>query len=120
MKKFKVTVIRTSEYEIEIDEKLWNAEEQKKWEKVFYELPYYNDENPDIEAAAGFAEALARESCHQGIHSFIEGFGCCASSKEEADIYNSFVKKQGVTRCTEGLYIRETSTDYDCETKEIK
>lgn len=120
MKKFQVTVVKTAIYEVEVDEKIWNAEEQKKWEEVFYELPIYDDKNPDIEAAAGFAEALARESCHQGMHSFIEGFGYCASSKELADTYNCFAKKHSKTGYTDGLYIVETSADYDCETKEIK
>ena len=123
MKKFKVVVTRVSEYEVEVDETIWNAQEQKNWEKAFYRLPFYSDDNedPDTEAAGGFAEALAKESCNQGLYSFIEGFGYCVSSKEDADMYDAYASEHKVGyRCTRGLYINETDTDYICDTKEIK
>lgn len=113
MKKFKVTVVKTAIYEVEVDETIWNAEEQKSWEKVFWSLPYYSDDNPDIEAAGGFAESLAANSCHLGVNEFIEGFGTCAQSEKYAKMF-------GEERFTKGLYIKEIDTDYDCETKEIK
>lgn len=113
MKKFQVTVVKTAIYEVEVDETIWNAEEQKSWEKVFWSLPPYSDDNPDVEAAGGFAESLAVNSCHLGVNEFIEGFGTCAQSEEYAKMFSE-------ERFTKGLYIREIDTDYDCETKEIK
>jgi len=113
MKKFKVTVVKTATYEVEVDETIWNAEEQKNWEKVFWTLPVYCDDDPDIEAAGGFAESLAANSCHLGVNEFIEGFGTCAQSEKYAKMF-------GESRYTKGLYIKEIDTDYDCETKEIK
>ena len=107
MKKFEVTVIKTAIYEVEVDETIWNAEQQKSWEKVFWTL------NPDVEAARGFAESLAINSCHLGVNEFIEGFGTCAKSEKYAKMF-------GEEKFTKGLYIREIDTDYDCETKEIK
>ena len=112
MKKFKVTVVKTAIYEVEVDEAIWNAKERKSWEQVFWSLPHYSDDNPDIEAAGGFAESLAANSCHLGVNEFIEGFGTCAKSEKYAKMF-------GEERFTKGLYIREIDTDYDCETIEI-
>ena len=113
MKKFQVTVVKTAVYEVEVDETIWNAKEQDDWEKVFWPLPPYSDDDPDIEAAGGFAESLAVNSCHLGVNEFIEGFGTCAQSEKYAKMF-------GEERFTKGLYIREINTDYDYETKEIK
>jgi hypothetical protein len=113
MKKFQVTVVKTAIYEVEVDETIWNAKEQESWEKVFWTLPVYCDDDPDIEAAGGFAESLAVNSCHLEVNEFIEGFGTCAQSEKYAKMF-------GEERFTKGLYIREIDTDYDCETIEIK
>lgn len=113
MKKFEVTVVKTATYEVEVDETIWNAKERASWEQVFWPLPPYSDDDPDIEAAGGFAESLAANSCHLGVNEFIEGFGTCAQSEKYAKMF-------GEERFTKGLYIRELDTDYDCETKEIK
>lgn len=113
MKKFEVTVVKTATYEVEVDETIWNAKERASWEQVFWSLPPYLDDDPDIEAAGGFAESLAANSCHLGVNEFIEGFGTCAQSEKYAKMF-------GEERFTKGLYIRELDTDYDCETKEIK
>ena len=58
MKKFRVTVTRTAEYEVTVDETKWNNEHRKEFERYFWDLHYYEDpdENPDVEAAAGFAQ----------------------------------------------------------------
>lgn len=114
MKKFQVTVVKTVVYEVEVDETIWNDKERESWEKVFWSLSstYCNDD-PDIEAAGGFAESLAACSCDLGVNEFIEGFGTCAKSEKYAKMF-------GEEKFTKGLYIREIDTDYDCETKEIK
>jgi hypothetical protein len=114
MKKFLVTVVKTVVYKVEVDETIWNAKEQESWEKVFWKLPdTFESDDPDIEAAAGFAESLAVSSCDLGVNEFIEGFGTCAQSEKCAKMF-------GEEKFTKGLYIKEIDTDYDCETKKIK
>ncbi|MCT4636218.1 MAG: hypothetical protein N4A72_00785 [Bacteroidales bacterium] len=65
MKKYKIEVTRTDEYEITIDENIWNEEELKKWSSVFSE----------VEAPEDLACTLALDTAIQGSLEFIEGFG---------------------------------------------
>lgn len=120
MKKFKVTVTRTVEYEVEVDETKWSAKEQEDWERVFWDLPIYSDPdgNPDVEAAAGFACGLAEQTARLGKGIFIEGFGKCADSKEIADYWNRQEHHKD-DLCTEGLYIQETDDDIESEIEDI-
>ena len=122
MKKFKVTVTRTTEYEVEVDETLWSAEEREKWQRTFWDLnpTSYEGENPDEEAAAEFAAALAEQSARLGCNQFIEGFGMCAQDKEYADAWNKMEHSSGTNLCTNGLYIREDYDDVESEIEEIE
>lgn len=38
MKKFKVTVTRTIEYEVEVDENLWGVEQRENFQNTFWDL----------------------------------------------------------------------------------
>ena len=109
MKKFKVTVTRVTEYEVEVDETLWSAEEREKWQRTFWNLDPTNYESgdPDEEAAAEFAVELAEQSARHGCNQFIEGFGMCAQDKKYADAWNKMKHSPGTNLCTKGLYITE-------------
>lgn len=63
MAKFKITVTKTSEYEIEVDESIWTPEEIQGWANTFY----------PTEDAKEFAEHLA--SAVSNETGFMEGFG---------------------------------------------
>lgn len=63
---FKTTAIRTDEYEIQIDENIWNAEALADYSKVF----------SPIDSIQELAEHLAFSLLRFGSdHGFIEGFG---------------------------------------------
>jgi hypothetical protein len=64
MKKFKCTVTRTDEYEIEIDDKVLNKEWMKNFRSTFYPFDTY------AEHAEQIAQMRARSDS-----SFIEGYG---------------------------------------------
>jgi hypothetical protein len=65
MAKFNVTVVRSDEYEIEIDESVWTKEEIKEWGNTFYGGSSLRD------VASSLGEAWMK----QGSGYFKEGFG---------------------------------------------
>lgn len=65
MKKFKCTVTREYEYEIEFDENVWTKEELKGWSSVFQDVNNLED----------LAEILAELYTKYNSGEFIEGFG---------------------------------------------
>ena len=65
MKKFKCTVTKTYEYEIEVDEKIWNKNALKNWSSVF----------EDVEDQQELVEVLAQRMDGYCPGQFIEGFG---------------------------------------------
>lgn len=65
MKKYKCEVIKTYEYEIEINENVWTAENLKKWSQVFSDVD-------NLEELAGI---LAEYKTWHKNGEFIEGFG---------------------------------------------
>lgn len=120
MKKFKVTVTRTVEYEVTVDETRWNNKHRKLFEKHFWNLEDYEDpdENPDVEAAAGFAQGLAEQSIRLGVNEFIEGFGKCAYDEEYAKLWNSQVHNKN-DHYSDGLYIEEIDDNVESEIEDI-
>lgn len=65
MAKFKVTVTRVDEYEIEVDEKVWDEKALNDWSSVFYDVDSVED------VAKNFAVAWMRNENNY----FIEGYG---------------------------------------------
>lgn len=120
MKKYKVTVTRTVEYEVTVDETKWNNEYRKHFEKYFWNLPYHEDPdgNPDVEAAAGFAQGLAEQSIRLGVNEFIEGFGKCACDEEFAKLWNSKEYHKN-NQYSNGLYIEEIDENVESEIEDI-
>ena len=111
---------RTAEYEVTVDETKWNNEHRKEFERYFWDLHYYEDpdENPDVEAAAGFAQGLAEQSIRLGVNEFIEGFGKCACDEESAKYWNSNDYNRD-DQCTDGLYIGEVYDYVESEIEDI-
>lgn len=64
MKKYKCTVTKEYEYEIEFDENVWNEEELKEWSKSFF----------DVDGLQELAEELAALKTKYDNGEFIEGF----------------------------------------------
>ena len=121
MKKFRVTVTRTTEYEVTVDETKWGSEEQKDFERYLWDLPIYSDnhDNPDVKAAGGFAMALAEQTSRLGRGTFIEGFGKCGTDKEAVDYWNKQQDHKD-DQYTDGLYISETDDNIETEIEEVK
>jgi hypothetical protein len=65
LKKFKCTVTREYEYEIEFDESVWNEKELKEWSSFFQ----------DVDDLEDLAEILAERKTRYNEGEFIEGFG---------------------------------------------
>lgn len=65
MKKFKATVIKTYEYEIELDDNVWTSEEITNWASVFQEVSGLED----------FAKSVAIMKSKYENGEFMEGFG---------------------------------------------
>lgn len=121
MKKFRVTVTRTTEYEVTVDDTKWGSEAQKDFERYMWDLPHYSsdDGNPDVEAAGGFAKALAEQSIRLGVNTFIEGFGKCGTDKELVDYWNRQPHHKD-DQYVDGLYISEEDDDIESEIEEME
>ena len=111
MKKFKVEVTITREYEVEVDENQYTDEYRKDWESVMWQLD-------DEDTQEAFAKCLAEQSARLGVHEFLEGFGKCEKSKEDADYYDSFEYHK--EKCNKGMYIREIDEYVESSAEEVE
>lgn len=68
IKKYKVEVIRTDEYEIEIDDSIWTDEQIEQWSLMFYET---NDDSRQEDFVKHLSEAITTNGLRDGM----EGFG---------------------------------------------
>ena len=115
MEKFTVTIIRTDEYEVHIDETVWTPEELKSWSKVFFDAP------TPKEFAEYLAGAVMREGSGQG---FMEGFGNVKQLNSNGDLKRQSGKDwKPLTEdeYTKGLLVRIVSedSDYDFDTTKL-
>ena len=108
MRKFKVTVTRTVEYEVEVDETFYNDETRKDWEGTFWKL----DQDDNAEA---FACALAEQSVRLGVNQNIEGFACVMQDKDQAERY-----KQYHDDINDKMFIREVDDYIESESEEVE
>lgn len=115
MKKFKIEVIRTDEFEVEIDETVWDKEALKDWSSVFW----------TVESAEELAHSVAEAVSRNGSQSnFIEGFGNIKTlyrdgaekTKYRKDENGEWVKDNDYAN---GITIRIISEDDDYETETI-
>lgn len=80
MRKFKVVVEITKEYEVEIDESKLSEEDLEAWESVFYDLDMEEDKLTSY--VSNYCEIRARLG-----NGFIEGYGVVLKKGEKADGY---------------------------------
>lgn len=105
MKKFKCTVTRIDEYEIEIDETVIDKKYMEDFRSVFY--PFF-----DLEE---HAEHLAQVSARFGSGGFIEGYGMVKRNGEISYPYNTKEYEGKVNKEDIPINIKVISEDDDCE-----
>ena len=116
MIKFNVTVTREITYEVSVDETKYNKDAQSDFESYMWPLPdTFDSDDPDITAAAGFAQALAEQSARLGVNEFLEGFGRCGTDAETVKIRNERTPETYV----EGLYINEIDDSIESEIERV-
>lgn len=110
MRKFKCTVTRVDEYEIEIDENILDDEFLKHYAEYFY----------DYETIEEHAENLAQYQARFG-DAFMEGYGVIKKNGKIPYPYNQDKYKDKVDENKLGVNIKIISEDYDCdvETEEV-
>jgi hypothetical protein len=111
MAKFKITVIRTDEYEIECN---WSDEEIKAWSEDFFNAQTQED----------IAKQFAVDFMRNEEKYFIEGFGYVKEFNSNNDLKTVWMHDEGgETRIlredeyTKGISIRPISQDEDYETE---
>ncbi len=112
--KFNITVTRTDEYEIDIDENIWTPEEIKSWASVFY------DANSPEDIAKHFAISFMRND--NSYH--IEGFGYVPELRKDGTVKSVPYRDENGKYCelpeekfTKGLTIYPITKDEDYETE---
>jgi len=102
MKKFKCTVERTYDYEIEFDETVWTPDELKNWSTVF----------ATVDSLENLAEILAGYKPDYESGEFIEGFGIPMINGKEPFVFkNEEINKD--------ININILSTDQSVDVEEI-
>lgn len=117
MRKFKVIVTRTDEYNIEIDESIWTPEEIKDWGKTFW----------GGETLKDVVAPLAIAWMNQGASNFKEGFGYVKQvdsvGTEESFLYRSEDGEVGIIpeeKYCLGIKVEVVSEDdYETQIKEL-
>lgn len=108
MKKYKVTVTRTCEYEVEVDENIYTEENRENWEHTFWPL----DGDEPTEA---FARGLAEQSIRLGVNEFIEGFARVMQDEDQAERY-----KKHYDDVNDKMFIREVDDYIESECDEME
>ena len=111
MQKFKVEVVRTDEFEIEIDETVWDEAALEDWSSVFWKVESVQELSQSI------AEAISREGSDK---LFIEGFGNMKVLYRDGSEKTKYKKEDGEwkkdTDYTKGITVRIITEDDDYET----
>lgn len=108
MKKYRIEVIRTVYYEVEVDENIYTDEARKNWENTFWELD-------GEESTEAFARGLAEQSIRLGVNEFIEGFGRVMESAEQAAL-----RKQRHDDVNDKMFICQMDDYVESESEEVK
>lgn len=116
MKKYNINVIRTDEYEIEIDENIWTAEALESWNSAFGGCD-------DLKA---LAQHLSLMLLRFGYERFLEGFGYVYVVNENGVKLSQYERDDKgewkiVTDFAPGIKVRiiQEDDDYDCEIEEL-
>lgn len=117
MEEFKIEVIRTDEYKIEVDPNVWTKEELQNWSNTFW----------NVETTEDIAKALATSVTRQGTCKFYEGFGNVKTEQEDGYVLSQYKRDEKgelVTLTdddyTNGLKIIIISEDYDYQANLIE
>jgi hypothetical protein len=116
MEKFKIEVIKTDEFLVNVDSEFWNEEIRKEWSKTFWNL----ESNEDL------AKSLAESVSRKGLEEFYEGFGYVKTLSKDGSFRKQWYKnKEGELTFrtdedyTKGLSITILSMDNEIETNLI-
>ncbi len=104
MKKFKCTVTRVDEYEIEFDEEVINDEFIKEYAEYF----------ADYETLEEHAENLAQYQARFGS-AFMEGYGVVKKNGKIPYPYNTKEYEGKISKEELGINIKIISEDNDCD-----
>lgn len=117
MARFNVTVVRTDEYEIEIDESVWTKDAIEDWGNIFWGGSSVED------VASSLGEAWMK----QGAGYFKEGFGFVIELDSNGNKKNIPCKNEKGNygflpeeKFAKGLTIKPLSEDFDYEVSVIK
>lgn len=112
MAKFKIEVTRVDEYEIEVDETIYDQQALKNWSQTFW----------DVDSAQELAESLAETVARNGAgRNFMEGFGTVKTYYSDGSEKTQYTRDfKRITEFTPGLSIRIISEDDDISTETKK
>lgn len=119
LQKYKVEVVRTDEYEIEIDDAIYTDEFIEQWSESFYPT----DEDSRQE---NFVEHLASAITRSGTAKGLEGFGSikqklhCMEDGYLLTQYSSAYKKVPEEQYSPGIIVNIIGYDDDYETEIFK
>lgn len=110
--KFNITVTRTDEYEIEIDETIWDEAALKEWSHVFHSVRNVK------QVAEDFAIAFMRNENSY----FIEGYGYVREYYNDGSLKTYYKSGEGMTEVSDedyakGMSIKPISQDDNYETE---
>lgn len=112
LEKFKIEVIKTDEFEVEVDSDIWNEEMRIQFGKSFWDL----DDTADV------AKSLADSVSRKGLEEFYEGFGIVKTLYSDGSVRKQwYTDEKGKLKFrtdddyTKGITIRVISMDDDVE-----
>ncbi len=108
MKKFRVTVTREDEYEIEFDEEIYNKKFIEDFKEVFY----------DFDSLEEHAEHIAQHRARFG-QKFIEGYGIPFVNGKKPLIYRDIEEKQVAYGLNINIISEDDLYDMGIEVEEI-
>lgn len=108
MKKFKVEVTKTWNFEVEIDEDVWSKENIEDWKKTFY----------DVVGLEEIIEIFSTMFAEQGEGSFLEGFGIPMINNEVP--FPQCLTAKGCSEVSKDISVNSLSEDIEADVKEIE
>lgn len=108
MKKFQVEVTKTWDFEVEIDETIWNEENIASWKKTFYNVD-------DLEQ---IIEIFATMFAEQGEGQFLEGFGVPMINNSIP--FPQILTAEGCSQVSKDISVNGLSEDIEANVKEIE
>lgn len=107
-RKFKVTVTRTSEFEVEFDKEVWSQKNIDDWKKVFY----------DVEDLRDVAEVFGTMYADEEEGAFLEGFG--VPLKDGKIPFPQILTAEGCESVKRDINVLGLSKYYETDVEEVK